>query len=413
MASKRNPALGFIFITVLIDVIGWGIIIPVIPKLLSQLTGKAVNDVSTYGGWLVSAYALMQFVCSPIIGGLSDRFGRRPVLLFALFGFGVDYIFQACAPTLGWLFIGRIVAGITGASFTTAAAYIGDISEPEKKAQNFGLIGAAFGFGFIIGPIIGGFCAKLGLRVPFIVAACFTFLNFIYGYFVLPESLPKENRRNFDWKRANPVGSLMHLVKYPLVLKMSLAYLLLYLAASAVQSNWSYYTIFKFHWDSDMVGISLGVVGVMVALVQGLLIRVIIPKFGQKMSVYSGLIFYAVGLSLFAFASQGWMMFAFTVVYCLGGISTPAIQGILSTQIPPNQQGELQGALTSLASLTMIAGPPMMNGLFDYFTHNKAPLFFPGAPYLTGAVLVLFCLVVSLIALRNYKQPAPAAPAIK
>lgn len=413
MASKRNPALGFIFITVLIDVIGWGIIIPVIPKLLSQLTGKAVNDVSTYGGWLVSAYALMQFVCSPIIGGLSDRFGRRPVLLFALFGFGVDYIFQALAPTLGWLFIGRIIAGITGASFTTAAAYIGDISEPEKKAQNFGLIGAAFGLGFIIGPIIGGFCAKLGLRVPFIVAACFTFLNFIYGYFVLPESLPKKNRRNFDWKRANPVGSLMHLVKYPLVLKMSLAYLLLYLAASAVQSNWSYYTIFKFQWDSDMVGISLGVVGVMVALVQGLLIRVIIPKFGQKRSVYAGLLFYAVGLTLFAFASHGWMMFAFTVVYCLGGISTPAIQGILSTQIPPNQQGELQGALTSIASLTLIAGPPMMNGLFDYFTHNKAPLFFPGAPYLTGAVLVLFCLVVSLIALRNYKQPPPAAPVIK
>lgn len=208
MSTSRKPALGFIFITLLIDVTGLGIIIPVLPKLIQELSHGSLSEAAAYGGWLVSVYAIMQFICSPIVGGLSDRFGRRPVLLASLFGFGLDYLFLAFAPTLGWLFVGRVIAGIMGASFTTAGAYIADISTPEKRAQNFGIIGAAFGLGFIIGPVIGGLLGSYGSRIPFMVAAALTLLNWLYGLFILPESLKPENRRKFEWKRANPVGTL-------------------------------------------------------------------------------------------------------------------------------------------------------------------------------------------------------------
>ncbi len=402
MAAKRNAALGFIFITLLIDVTGWGIIIPVTPDLVQQLTGRPVNEASTIGGWLLFAYAVMQFIWSPILGGLSDKYGRRPVLLFALFGFGADYIFQAMAPTIQWLFVGRLIAGITGASFTTAAAYIADISEPEKRAQNFGLIGAAFGIGFIVGPLIGGLCSKFGPRVPFYVAAALTFLNFLYGYFVLPESLTKENRRPFDWKRANPVGALQKLGKSPVLVGLSLSLMLLYIAAHAVQSNWNYYTIFMFKWDATMVGISLGVVGLLVGLVQGVLIRIIIPKIGQVKAVYIGLLLYMLGMLLFASAYEGWMMFAFLIPYCMGGISGPSLQGIMSNQVPPSEQGELQGALTSMMSLTSIIGPVIMTNLFAYFTKPAAPVYLPGAPFYMGALLILAAVLISVRTLRIY-----------
>ena len=375
MTDKKSAALGFIFITILIDVIGLGIIIPVLPSLIKQLTGGDITTAAKYGSWLTFAYAIMQFLFSPVVGALSDRFGRRPVLLFALFGLGVDYIFQAFSPTLALLFIGRIIAGITGASFTTATAYIADISTPEKRAQNFGLVGVAFGLGFIIGPGIGGLCSELGkhiansgnfdwsVRLPFIVAAAFSLLNVLYGFFVLPESLKKENRRAFSWKRANPVGSLMQLRKYPIVSGLAFSFFLIYIAAHAVQSNWTYFTIYKFHWSTLMVGISLSTVGVLIAIVQGGLIRLTIPKLGEKNSVYIGLALYVVGMVLFAFASQGWMMFVFLVPYCLGGICGPALQGIISNQVPANEQGELQGALTSLVSVTSFIGPLIMNNL--------------------------------------------------
>ncbi len=409
MKEKRNAALGFIFITVLIDVIGWGIIIPVMPQLVQQLTGRSLNDASTIGGWLLFAYAIMQFFFSPILGGLSDKYGRRPVLLFALLGFGADYLFQAFAPTIQWLFVGRIIAGITGASFTTASAYIADVSTPEKRAQNFGLIGAAFGIGFIVGPMIGGFCSDFGPRVPFYVAAAFTFLNLLYGYFVLPESLLKENRRNFSWKRANPLGTLRQLRMYPVVAGLSVSLLLLYIASHAVQSNWNYYTMFKFKWDAKMVGISLGAVGLLVGVVQGGLIRVIIPKIGQTMAVYAGLLLYMIGMLLFGVASQGWMMFAFLVPYCLGGICGPSMQGIMSSQVPSNAQGELQGALTSLMSLTAIIGPIVMTNLFSYFSSpNKLHIYLPGAPFFAGA---LFILIGFVFAVRSLKRFAAAKAA--
>ncbi|MFI5205892.1 MAG: TCR/Tet family MFS transporter, partial [Candidatus Paceibacterales bacterium] len=299
-------------------------------------------------------------------------------------------------------FVGRILAGIMGASFTTAGAYIADISPPEKRAQNFGMIGVAFGVGFIIGPVMGGLLGKFGTRVPFYTAAGLTMLNWLYGYFILPESLKKENRRAFDWKRANPVGSLLQLKKYPVVLSLVGCLVLLYIAMHAVQSNWTFYTKEKFGWSADMIGYSLGVVGILVAVVQGGLIRVINPKLGQKRSVYFGLLLQVVGFFLFAFAAEGWMMFVFLIPYCLGGIGGPAIQGIISKQVPANEQGELQGILTSLMSATSIFGPLMMTGIFAYFTAKTEPIYFPGAPFILGGFLTLIGMFWAMKSLASY-----------
>lgn len=406
--SKR-PAVGFIFVTLILDVTGLGIIIPVMPTLIQELTGSTISQAAELGGWLISVYAIAQFFCAPIVGGLSDRFGRRPVLLASLFGFGLDYLFLAFAPTIGWLFVGRCIAGVMGASFTTGAAYIADVSTPENRSQNFGMIGAAFGLGFIIGPVIGGLLGGLGPRVPFMAAAGLSLLNWLYGFFILPESLKPENRRAFHWKRANPVGTLISLWRFPIVAGLIVALAFLYLSAHAVQSNWSYYTIEKFKWNEAAIGVSLGVVGIVSAIVQGGLIRVIIPKLGQQRSVYVGLGMYALGYTLFAFATQGWMMYGFTVVYCLGGIAMPALQGIMAGIVPASEQGELQGGFTSLMSFTSILGPPLMNGLFAHFTRVGTTVYFPGAAMLLGAILTL---ISSILARRTLKQgvaPNPSA----
>jgi DHA1 family tetracycline resistance protein-like MFS transporter len=394
MKSSRQAALGFIFVTVLIDVIGFGIIIPVLPELIRSMVNGTMSDAARYGGWLLFAYAIMQFIFSPVFGGLSDKYGRRPILLISLFGFGIDYLFLAFAPSIFWLFIGRLIAGITGASFSTASAYIADISTPEKRAQNFGMLGAAFGLGFIIGPALGGMLSHFGLRAPFIAAAVLTLVNWLYGFFILPESLAPENRREFSWKRANPVGSLVKLRSYPAVAGLILSFFLLYIASHAVQSTWAYYNIEKFGWSEAQVGYSLAVVGIMVAFVQGVLIRKVIPKLGQPRSVLIGFLIYALGMILFAFAWQGWLMYAFTVVYCLGGISGPALQGYISGHIPPNEQGELQGALTSLISVTTIIGPLLMTNLFAYFT-SPGNFQFPGAPFIMGALLLIISAVLA------------------
>src|SRR5579871_349035 len=286
MAKSRNAALGFIFITILIDSIGFGVIIPVMPRLIAGLRNIPVNEASTSGGILLSTYAIMQFLFAPVIGNLSDKYGRRPIILFSLFGFGIDYLFLSFAPTYGWLFVGRIVAGITGASFTTAMAYIADISTADTRAKNFGMVGGAFGLGFIIGPAIGGLLGKFGLRAPFYVAAILTLINWLYGYFVLPESLSKDHRREFEWKRANPVGTLIQLKKYPAISGLIAALTLIYLAVHAVQSNWSFFTMYRFQWNPTMVGISLSLVGALVAVVQVGLIRIITPKIGGAQHLY-------------------------------------------------------------------------------------------------------------------------------
>jgi len=395
MTVKRTAALGFIFVTILLDVIGIGIIIPVIPKLIEELTGSGLSEASKYGGWLVFSFAIMQFLFAPAMGSLSDKFGRRPILLFALLGLGLDYLLQAYAPTVAWLFIGRLLAGITGASFTTATAYIADISTPEKRTQNFGLAGAAFGVGFIIGPVIGGIFAQWGSRVPFLVAAGLTFFNLLYGYFVLPESLAKENRREFDLKRANPLVSLVMLKRYPVVSGLVSSLFLIFVAGQAVQSNWAYYTMLKFSWNEAWVGYSLGFVGLLVAIVQGGLIRVVIPKLGQNNALYFGLLLNCIGLALFSIANEGWMMFVILIPYALGGIAGPAIQGIISNQVPANEQGELQGAMTSIMSASAIIGPLLMNNLFAYFSQKTALIYFPGMPFLVASILVLASLFLS------------------
>ncbi|WP_207431888.1 TCR/Tet family MFS transporter [Sabulibacter ruber] len=407
MKAQRQAALGFIFVTLLIDVIGFGIIIPVLPKLISELINGSLSDASLYGGWLMFAFSITQFLFSPVLGNLSDRYGRRPVLLFSLFGFGIDYILLALAPNIAWLFVGRIIAGITGASMTTATAYIADISTPEKRAQNFGMVGAAFGLGFIIGPVIGGVLGQFGARVPFYAAAAITLLNWLYGFFILPESLAPENRRPFNLKRANPVGSLLQLKRYPIIAGLVGSLIFIYVAAHSTQSTWSYYTMEKFKWNEAWVGYSLGFV---VAVVQGGLIRFINPWLGHKRSVYYGLALYALGFLLFAFATEGWMMFAFLVPYCLGGIAGPAIQGIISNQVSANEQGELQGGLTSLVSATSIVGPPLMTYTFAYFTSKDAPQYFPGAPFLLGAVLTVISVVLAIRSLSRHDLREVSAP---
>lgn len=403
MLQNRKAGVNFIFVTLLIDVMGWGLIIPVMPHLISELKGIPVNEASSYGGLLISVYAIAQFVFAPVVGNLSDQYGRRPVLLSSLLGFAIDYIVLAFAPNYSWLFVGRIVAGITGASFTTGAAYIADISTPETRAKNFGVIGAAFGLGFVIGPLLGGLLARFGIRAPFFAAAGLCLLNFLYGYFILPESLDKEHRRKFEWKKANPFGSLLFLKRTPGIGPLAISFFLIYLAAQAVQGNWNFYTMHVFHWTESLVGISLGVVGVLVGAVQAGLTRVVNPRLGNEKSIYLGLLLYTAGLILFGLATKGWMMFVFLVPYCLGGIAGPSLQATIAKHVPPNEQGALQGALTSLMSLTTIFGPLIMTGLFHYFTSAKAPFQFPGIPFILGGLLMFGSAVIAYLELNKRK----------
>jgi DHA1 family tetracycline resistance protein-like MFS transporter len=402
MTSSKKAALSFIFITLLLDVIGLSIVGPVFPRLIEQLIGGNISQASQWSGLLLFAYAFMQFICAPIVGNLSDKYGRRPVLLLSLLGFGIDYIFLWLAPTIWWLFLGRIIAGMFGASFTTATAYIADISTDKNRAKNFGMIGAAFGLGYIIGPVLGGLLSEFGPRVPFIAAAILTFINLIYGYFVLPESLAIENRRPFEWKRANPLGSLLQLKKHKnLSGGLIITFILLYTADHAVMSTWTFINIEKFGWSNALIGLSLTFAGILVVIVQGGLIRVINPKIGNEKCIFVGLILYTLALLLFAFASQSWMMFAFLIPYCLGGITGPSIRAIISKNIPQNEQGELQGSLTSLMSVTSIIGPLLMTNLFTWFTSPAAPIQFAGAPFLAGAALMMICVFIAANSIKK------------
>lgn len=402
--NQKSAAIGFIFITLLIDITGWGIIIPVIPKLIQELIHADVSEAARYGGWLGTLYAVMQFLFAAVLGGLSDKYGRRPIILASLLGFAINFYIQAIAPTIFWLFVGRIFSGITGASITTASAYIADISTDEDRAKNFGLVGAAFGVGFIIGPVIGGVLGQYGARVPFYAASGLCLVNFLYGLFVLPESLSKENRRPFNWKRANPIGSLLQLRKHPELLGLISALILVYIASHAMQSNWTFFTMYKFGWSERLIGISLGITGLMAALVQGVLIRYTQPKLGNERSIYYGLMLYSIGMLLLAFASESWMLFAFLVPYGLGGICGPALQSVISAQVPNNEQGELQGALASLLSLTSIVGPPLMANIFYYFTHDNAPFKFAGAPFFLGFILMGISAFVAYFSFAKNKR---------
>lgn len=399
--TRKKAAIGFIFITLLIDITGWGIILPVVPKLIGELIHSDLSEAAKYGGWLGFAYAITQFIFAPIVGNLSDKYGRRPIILISLFGFAIDYILLAIAPSIGWLFFGRIIAGLTGASISTASAYIADISTDEDRTKNFGLIGAAFGLGFIIGPVIGGLLGHYGARVPFYAAAMLCMANFLYGLLILPESLEKDKRRSFDWKRANPIGTFNFLRKQSKISSLVVALILVYVALHAVQSNWHFFTMYKFNWTERTVGLSLGLLGLMIGLIQGVLIRWTTPKLGEQKSVYFGLLFYALGLMLFAFTNKGWMMFVFLIPYSLGGICGPTLQSIISKNVPSNEQGELQGALASLVSTTSIIGPPIMTNLFYYFTHDNAPFEFSGAPFFLASILMSISAIIIYFAFQR------------
>jgi MFS transporter, DHA1 family, tetracycline resistance protein len=399
---NKQAGIGFIFITLLLDVMGLGIIIPVMPNLIASLTHLSVNEASQKGGYLLFAYAIAQFIFSPLLGAISDKYGRRPVLLISLLGLTIDYLILAWAPNYSWLLIGRIIAGIAGASFTTGAAYIADISTEEDKAKNFGMIGAAFGLGFILGPVIGGLLGKYNSHYPFYAAAIMCFCNLLYGFFVLPESLKPENRRSkIDYWRANPFTTIVKLKAYGKIGWLLVSFFLLAVGSHAVQSNWSYFTNYKFSWKPDVIGYSLGLVGILVGVVQGVLIKKSMQVFGLQKSIYLGFGLHAIGMFLFGMATQSWMMFAFLIPYCLGGISGPALQTLISNQVPANEQGELQGGLTSLQSLSSILGPIMMTSIFAYCTLPNSAIPFAGMPFIVGAILMLTACLITYFVLRT------------
>lgn len=385
---QSNKGIIFIFITVLIDCIGIRIIYPVIASIIAEVSHVSLNKAVIYSGWLMASYALMQFVFSPILGALSDRFGRRPILLLSLLGIVINYLFLILATNLPLLFVGRVIAGICGASLTTSFAYVADISEPEERAQNFGLIGAAMGMGFIIGPFIGGILSEYGTRTPFIAAACLSFLNLLYGFFSLPESLKQENRRALNVKRANLLSSFVKIKKNNSLFRMIILLFIIFLAGQVMPSIWPFYTKYQYGWSDLQIGYSLAYVGVLVAIIKIVLIKWTQRKFGPIRSVYIGLFFYVSGLSLFAFANQPWMIFIFAPIYCLGGIASPSVQGIISGQMMANEQGELQGVIASLMSLANIISPLVMTNLFYIFTKTNSGVHFPGISFIVAALIV-------------------------
>jgi DHA1 family tetracycline resistance protein-like MFS transporter len=380
-------ALVFVVVTVLLDIVGFGLIIPVLPRLLVELTGDTVSQAAIDGGWLAFVYAAMQFVCAPILGNLSDRYGRRPVLLFAVGALGVDYVVMGLAPTLAWLFLGRAISGMAGASFTPAYAFVADITPPEKRAQNFGLISAAFGVGFILGPALGGFLGTFGTRTPFFAAGCLSLLNLVYGTLVLPESLPLEARRAFDWRRANPLGTLLQMRKHPVVLGLLGALFLWMVAHQVMPSTWTFYTKFRFGWSEMMIGASLAAAGVVMAVSQATLMRVLVPRLGERRTALAGIAVASVGYFGYGMATASWMMFAWLVTWLLGALVMPSTNALMSHRVEKSAQGELQGAVASLFSLSSIVGPPLMTQLFGRFSAPDAPVHLPGAAFFASTLL--------------------------
>ncbi|WP_339652837.1 TCR/Tet family MFS transporter [uncultured Maribacter sp.] len=399
--KSNKTALLFIFITILVDVIGIGIILPIIPDLIMELTGEGNHMAIIYGMWLTTAFAGMQFLFSPVLGEISDKFGRRPILLLALFGLSVDYMIHAWAPTIAWLFLGRFLAGITGASFTVASAYIADVSTKVNKAKNFGLIGAAFGVGFIIGPGIGGFFGEIDIRLPFYIAAGLTFANFLFGYFFVPESLAPENRRQINYMKMIPGVSLVALRNYKGLLLLISAFFLANLAGQALPSTWSYYGIERYNWNPRQIGISLMIIGLLVAIVQGFLVGVLVRKFGKRKVIIYGFLLWTVGMFLFSFAKEPWMLYAFLMPYAFGGIAGPTVQGVISNQVSEKEQGILQGSITGLVSITAILGQLIFSPVFYYFIRPEGTIYFPGAPYALAALFLLAAFILAFTAIRR------------
>jgi DHA1 family tetracycline resistance protein-like MFS transporter len=362
------------------------------------VTGQDLTAAARYGGTLMMLYATVQLVFGSIMGSLSDRFGRRPVLIGSLAVLCGDYLVMSWAPTLAWLFIGRFVGGLAASTFSICGAFVADVTPPEKRAQGFGVIGAAFGLGFVIGPIAGGLLGSIGARVPFMGAAALTALNLLYGVLVLPETLARENRRPFEWRRANPIGTFLSLGKLRSVSVLIAAYFLFLLGHQALPSIWSYYTIAAFHWTAREIGYSLSIVGVAMTLVQAVLLGWVLSKIGPRRAAYVGYGFAFASYLGFAFATQSWMAYAWLLPCALQGFTSPALRGLMSAQISKDAQGELQGGLASLMSLTSILTPPAVTQIFSTFTSRSAPVYFPGAPWLAAAAACALSIVVFALA---------------
>ncbi len=416
MAVRKESPLTLIciLITILLDMVGYGIIVPVLPELIKELTGGSVATAAVYGGWLVFVYASMQFVFSPVLGNLSDRFGRRPVLLASLLGLTFDYLMMGFAPFVWYLFIGRFVSGVAGASVATATAYMADITQPHKRTQRFGLIGAAFGLGFIIGPVIGGELGEFGPKVPFYAAAALAFGNFLFGVFVLPESLGRDKRRPFELKRANPFGALVSLRNYPVVLWLISALLLFTMAAQAFPSVYNYFTIEVFQFTSSQIGRSLGAFGIGFALFQAFAVGPLVARFGEMPVVVLGMVGAVVAFTGIAFIhSQTWL-YAFIIIGAVSGIAAPAINGLMSRQVPDNAQGELQGAVNAANSLATIIGPLAATQIFAYFTYAEdSPGYFPGAPFIAASALIVIAIGLFIYVSLRYDLSHRASVALK
>jgi MFS transporter, DHA1 family, tetracycline resistance protein len=411
MNRPSNAGTAFILFTVLLDTLGVGLIIPVGPKIVAGFLNDDPRAAPHWFGLLFALYSAMQFVFAPVLGGLSDRFGRRAVILPSLLGATASYLLSGFAPALSWLFVGRIIAGITGASFSAATAYIADITPPEKRAQSFGLVGAAFGLGFIVGPVIGGILGAHNPRLPYFVAAGLNLLNLCYGLVVLPESLRPELRRRFSFVRANPFGALKNLGRHAVVLGLTGTITCSYMAQQILQSVWYETNHYRFGWEPDKVGISLGVVGIAIATVQGGLIRAIMPRFGERRVLVGALAMSALGMVGFGLADRGWMIYAITFPFALGGLSGPATQSLMSSAVGADEQGELQGSLVSLASLTAIVAPLLGNDLGARFGPADATPHVPGAAYFAAACFNLIGLGLALAFFA--KNPAPKAATAK
>ena len=408
--NVRKPALGFIFITVVLDILGIGLVIPILPKLVEQLAGGDISHGARAYGILAALYSLMQFVFAPVLGSLSDRFGRRPVILVSLLGSALDYLLLAWAPTLPWFFLARVVSGITGANFAAATAYIADISPPEKRAANFGIIGAAFGAGFVFGPAVGGVLGDIELRVPFLVASGLTLLNWLYGLVVLPESLPVERRRAFSWRRANPVGALLALRNHPVVFGLAGTILLIDLAHQALPATWVLYTTHRYGWSATQVGLSLAVVGITAAIVQGGLTRVFVARFGERRTALFGMTIAVITYIGYGTVPQGWMIYPVLIFGALGMVTAPSLRGLISRNVGADEQGGVQGTLASLASVAGIMGPPIATGLFGYFIRPEAAVNLPGAAFYFSSLLVAIGAILAWRSFRTHPELETAHP---
>jgi DHA1 family tetracycline resistance protein-like MFS transporter len=406
-----NPRLALTFIlgTVTLDAIGIGLIFPVMPDLIQEVTSLSLSDAALWGGVLATSFAVMQFLFGPVIGALSDRFGRRPILLVSLLIMGLDYLVMAVAPTIWLLLIARIVAGITAATYATATAFIADITPPDQRGSRFGLIGAGFGVGFVLGPLIGGLLAGIDTRAPFYAAAVLAFANLIFGYFVLPETVTDATRRPFSLARANPLGALRAVARLPGVRLTLACFLILGIAMNVYPAVWAYYGQARFGWDSTMVGVSLAVYGISFAMGQALLVGPLIRRFGEHRAAHYGMWVDVITLAALGLVTSPVIALAVTPVTALGGVVTPALQALASRSAPANAQGELQGVLSSLNAIAMITSPLIMTATFSQFTRPGAEIFAPGAPFLLASGLMVICLLLHVFGPRLGRKAAGSA----